>query len=1267
MSSRYAFPEQAGTHPHQQHQQQQQQHYQGQNQYQQQHPSVSHFQDGHPVEPESSEWTQLRDQHPMKYSTASGSSFQSWTSTDPNSRTNSYNQQQQQYHHKQQLHQGQQSQHSQHSQHQGHYQQQSPRLPPRGQSIGASPRHRSNSNTSNISNTSNLPPNASHNYNHANNGYGYGHHQYGTHGSSHLSHMSNASHVSHISEQSSQPPIQPYRNHYQDRDHPSQDSDFSRVTSSATVRSDGGHSSLSSYSDRPDRPDRPDRSDQPNARHGLQDQTLRHHRPAPSDTSLSTHESSPRVSPRAQRRKGPTSDEHLPSLDDYEAMLQQMTSPGLNPSGARSSPRRQDREPRPDRSREPRKHRPKQRQEDIIVSEPIADLSRPMVVLPEEGPAPSNNSLETEQSEAERIRQRKLRRRSSLPSSLQAPSKLLPPKRRSSGHLSPKDVVHVQILPINENSSLSTAALPGSSEHTLLKPDDVLPPRSRKRFSWEDENVAAREDLLTVSPPNTRNIRNSGSSWQDGLSPVQESFREDPQMSSTRLQKSVSIEDFQHSTQPPSETAPKAAEQTAPPRSVTPTQSRSRSTTPVPGIRPPPGPAPSSPPLNRKVSPPSGGKRGVRSGSNASATLQPNFAHTRPRAGSAASMSSMSSMNSFTLDGILTPPPPSSPLPSLPPTAGPPLSSSPKIGLGISRTRKSSGASRELLPTPQLVLEDASLPTPSSSMTNSSEISHAITSSLPQTSTGESTPVARLKKRVSMLEKELANTEIELSSRIRDGSELQFKVEQLTIERDTLQSRMKLLEVHVNESAKRNDRERQRESIELDRVSLQLQHDQQLQEAVKQIQDEKEVLFEALMERQDRSRMEMSAQMETLRRQLADKEQEINRLKSAQLDQMDQEMSGSGFLNSPTHQTQEIARLQALQVTLEQELTSARNEIHRLQSLVADQKQSLSKDQRAREELEVKVEALMLMSDDNEQVKRDKTELEQLRQETIQLRADMAAQELRFVDLQRDLEASTSRSQQEEAQYRSLQDTVQRLSSKITRMEGQHAGELEQVQRDHDEVMERVVHEHAQALAEVSEQAQSESRSQQLQINERLEAQFAKETKELHARERVLRERLSEQSVRNDQLEAQLFLLEKAQAAHETEKETMARTNRSLERHLSMQHLQEQENVYKMEELERENAKLRAVLAELDMAAYQSRRQEEQDGEEVSRATMAAIYETQQRRWAEQTQLMERKMAKAEEEARVMMEQNMQLKVELEMAQSESSSSFDDGPRPRSP
>lgn len=538
----------------------------------------------------------------------------------------------------------------------------------------------------------------------------------------------------------------------------------------------------------------------------------------------------------------------------------------------------------------------------------------------------------------------------------------------------------------------------------------------------------------------------------------------------------------------------------------------------------------------------------------------------------------------------------------------------------------------------------------------------------------EPTQIARLKKRVSILEKELANTEIELSSRIRDGSELQFKVEQLTIERDTLQSRMKLLEVHVNESAKRNERERQRESIELDRVSLQLQHDQQLQEAVKQIQDEKEVLFEALMERQDRSRMEMSAQMETLRRQLADKEQEINRLKSEQQDQMDQQLAGNAFLTSPTRQTQEmgqeIARLQALQASLEQELTSARNEIHRLQSLVADQKQNLSKDQRAREELEVKVEALMMMSDDHEQAKRDKTEFEQLRQETLQLRADKVAQEERFLELQRDLEASTSRSQQEEAQYRTLQDTVQRLSSKITRMEGQHASELEQVQRDHEEVMERAVQEHAQALTDMSEQAQSESRSQQSQI-ERLEAQFSKETKELQARERVLRERLSEQSLRNEQLEAQLFLLEKAQTTHEAEKEMMARTNRSLERHLSMQHLQEQENIYKMEEFERENAKMRAVLAELDMAAYQSRRQQneqQQDNEEdeVSRATMAAVYETQQRRWAEQTQLMERKMAKAEEEARVVMEKNMQLEVALEMAQSGSSSSHSSDDRPRS-
>ncbi|KAG0332539.1 hypothetical protein BG004_001207 [Podila humilis] len=1135
--------------------------------------------------------------------------------------------------------------------------------------------------------------------------------------------MSSASHSSQASEQSyisHLPPSQPYRNQNQDHDPYSQRGSESRAHSSMAMRSDGYTSPSSSPSVRPERPERLDRSEKSHSSRHDNDQSIRHQRPTMTENHVPTihAESSPRASPqRTQRRREPAStsasaaNEHLPSLDDYEAMLQQMTSPGLSPSGARSTQRRQDTETRDRTAREPRRarqqqqHQQQQQHEPTIVERRPADsIPPPKVVLPQEERPPSretdNALLVPLSSEAEQLRARKLRRRSSLPSNLQAPSRLLPPKRRSSGHLSPKDLSHLEELP----SSFAGTVLEESTveiEVPTSSAEIVFTPPPRKRYSWEDESVAARDDLISVTDHKKASsksyTRNSGSSWQEQLSPVHETRPVRSTLDSQYTVAKNSGEPSQtekngtghrsrsNSPLPPPESVTRLQagaeveeDQThiehtrlRTPHSSTSSQQRTHTNAPAPSIRPPPGlapnsaPPPSSPSLTRKISPPSGGKRGVRSGSNASSTLQPSIGHPRPRAGSAASMSSMSSMNSFTLDGILTPPPPSSPLPSLPPAASrtPATSSTTNVGLGIgTKSRKMSGGSREIVVSPpQVVLESADespLPTPASSEPMTPEHKQAILAVA-----GAETPIqiSKLKKRVSLLEKELANTEIELSSRIRDGSELQFKVEQLTIERDALQSRMKLLEVHI-ESAKRQDRGRQRESIELDRASLQLQHDQELQEAVKQIQDEKEVLFEALMERQDRSRMEMSAQMETLRRQLIEKEHDIYRLKTEQQDQ-EQLLVSNSFLGAQAYphsqdREQDITRLQALQTSLEQELTTARNEIHRLQSLVADQKQSISKDQRLREELEVKIEAMMLMSDDHEQVRQDKTECDRLRHEAQQLRAEKETHEERSLELARELEDFTMRSQHEETLYRSLQDTVQRLTSTISTMEGQHVNALDEARSDHEEAMERVMQEHAEARAEMAEQNRLESEALQSQLRVQIENQFSEEIQELQARERVLWERMNEQSLKNDQLEAQLFLLEKAQATHENEKETMARTNRSLERHLSMQHLQEQENLYKVEELERENAKLRKVLADLDLAAYLSQQsnraegnaEEEEADSEVIKTLTTTMYERQQRRWSEQIQLLERKMAKAEEEALRMSEQNMQLKVALELA-----------------
>lgn len=358
-------------------------------------------------------------------------------------------------------------------------------------------------------------------------------------------------------------------------------------------------------------------------------------------------------------------------------------------------------------------------------------------------------------------------------------------------------------------------------------------------------------------------------------------------------------------------------------------------------------------------------------------------------------------------------------------------------------------------------------------------------------------------------------------------------------------------------------------------------------------------------------------------------------------------------------------------VEKEKELVTAKDEIQRLQALLAEQDKDAAAAMEARQELESKLEAMMAKKlqeegDDihnrapgsNNTATEQEEQLEKMRQEhSVQQESNAA--------LQQELDVFTERLQQEEAQYRTLQDTVQRLTLKISRLENQHAAEVQQIQRDHEEFLEKVVQDHADKLTDLTEQSKTDS--EQLVLKFRLEQQehqghaaaekeFVKEQATFRAREKVLIARLEEQADRNQQLEARIFELEKKQGEHEFEMDTWINTNKSLERQLAIEQLQQQESRYQMDKVERENRRLRAILADLDLASRLGRAvdsgDEDEENEEENRVEVKSAYERQREKWIQQTQLLERKMARAEEEATSIMEKNMELMVALEVAQS---------------
>ncbi|KAF9169802.1 hypothetical protein BGX21_009355 [Mortierella sp. AD011] len=1267
-------------------------------QQQQQHPQ-SQFQEGQPILTESSEWNHYNEQT-VKHATGSVSSFKNWSPTDLTQQS------------------GYPSAYSQTAYHPGTSQQPHYQSPPRVSSVSYSTtRNRSNSNGSNLSAS-------------------YGYSSNGSHASQHSSVNSYAQYPSHYQQQQ---PLQQQQWQYQGyQDNTPAQPFISNGVGSYDANTIHGYSSYNNTDGSENHMVEFHKQQQQQQQQQQQGFLHQQQQPSPLDTSFSSvsrtfqqealtsqlidqtasPQSSPRVTHRlAQKRRdhttatshlqtiATTEENDLPSLDEYEEMLQKMTSPGLGPTSPRE-PRAGLRRLEYDRDREARVERAARQTRRLQQQQQQQQQQQPGQLRSEPMPEPSsfssitrpNNEQESNGLLPVSAEVRKLRRRSSLPMSFgEAPKNITTDgKKRSSG------LQHSPMGIIPSENPTTLRAHPASEDQN----------RNNNRHSWEDESITPRDDLLygrnQEQPQNadgavkkfllhadeddSRSIRSNSSERQpqnrrdsgDTKPPV--SMKSQLRLSRTPSQTDVEeisilvVADEQEEgssssrgivgspkidegdrqpdhyfrngagsprgqpfTNPRSRTATPlgmVSEETTvtftvtpnrqqllasmddglnaippPSKSTPPNSLRSRPTTPISGIRPPAGPAPmpttsapisangqslSSAPLpsitgySRKVSP--GGRR-VKPSPPGSGSILPPMT-SRPRAGSVASISSMSSITSITMDSALQQAPPSLPLPSVPPP--PPSSSCGTSEMASQRRRKASGGKELVLPTAQLLSESIaagrlgqeSLPTPASSLPMSPELGALSLSNASGSPQSHQVHISRLKKRVSSLEKELETLGKELSSRSRNGDELHFKTEQLTIERDALEKQVSILQDYVFK-----DRE----------------DDPELRQALKQIQDDKDERQRECLTRQENPRSETV---------------------------------GSAMM--PISEG-ELLKMQAERSELKREATECKDEIQRLRNQLSELEQDATRDQKVRQELELKMEALQQLQqgngaslDNSSDKSNGNNNNDTLQQELKVLRSER----LEHQEARTSLEA---RLQQEEVQYRTLQDNVLRLTSKLTHVESQHESEIKQIQRDHEEVMEKVVIEHANALMELSEQSKTES-----------EREFRRERQESLARERIMTARLKEQSTRNDALEERLIKLEQSQSLLEEERESWIQAKKSLERQLGMEQLQRQEDAYRTAKVEKENERLRAILSDLDLVALMSSEGDDEpyvksnEGEDPSKEKekMKALYESQRQRWADQMRLLERKMAKAEEAAAEIMQKNMELMVALDLAQS---------------
>ncbi|KAG0266461.1 hypothetical protein BG011_002251 [Mortierella polycephala] len=1162
--------------------------------HQQQYYPSNQFQEGHSAPSDANEWNTYNDQ---SRGTSSVSSFKSWTSTDP-------------------------------SQYQPHTRHNSSQPPPRGASTSA--RNRSNSNTSNVSNGFSY---SGANTNNGNN----------DHSSNHMSHMSHVSQKSNSSvsyphphsppyhqphqyqqQQQQQQQYQGYNNIHHRQDEPS----FSRGSSNGSSRSD--HTANGGYT--------PPNQIEDHHQHGKQgseyfangsDSHHSSHRqnrqspPVQQDPSVnqSLMQSldqfhNPNGSPRMAARSVPrrreqtqattTNDGDLPSLDDYEAMLQQMTSPGLGPTSPREAraARRSEKSDNERESRTERRTRQARRQKEQQHGQLDRSERDSNAAVPRESrtESPHHVGKHDNQISASSI-DKKNRRRSSLPPSFtEFPSKLLTDlKRRSGGYQSPIETVPEVPLHVPTN-------------------------RSDNRHSWEDDSVVPRNDLIYSKDPLPQKAPahqdidgfshdsdkallhvDDNDDMRSGLSESAERQRLDHQRRNKRKSPRLS----QLGSKPPLTTRSHlrlshtlsqsdADEAMAISRSILKDDDHQDMISTSVTV--------TEPRLDensrqieqfqlelqqlQNLTPSS---RHLHSGAPKSSAYNTSPAAPRSRATTPLGMvaeevspthpgppSRQQLLASLEDGGPRSTTPtnsrsrPTTPINGIRPPPGPApgngnnssASSSPII------IRKGSPAmGRRVKPSPPAssAIQPPITPRPRAGSVASVNSTNSLSNFNLESAfhhAAPSLPLPSLPPPPTSVPPSSSTGEFSSGShRPRNASgskELVIPTPQLLSESGGLASTF-----------------------------------------------------------------ELRSELEALKMQLIERDEMVTRM---MMEKQEQE----NHLRQDDTKQSEILSLETSRSNLERELGSAKGEIDRLQRMLVNQENvataAVAMDSQERSQSQEREDALV--------------------REVESLRAEQAAQQEAHSALERELEAFTARSQQEDAQYRTLQDTVQRLTSKTSRLEAQHATEIQQLQRDHEEIMEKAVVEHAEALTDLVERSKNESEDQFLRWREDLEMRIQQEKQEALAREKVLNDRLEEQAARNDQLEKEMLALERAQAAHDEEKESWTRTNKSLERQLTMERLQQEEHLYRIEEAEKETRRLRTILSDFDLSAQFSR--DHEDG--YDRDEIQAMYEAQRQKWMDQIQLLERKMTKTEEDATTIMNKNMELMVALEMAQSAQSS-----------
>ncbi|KAF9990952.1 hypothetical protein BGZ75_008121, partial [Mortierella antarctica] len=180
---------------------------------------------------------------------------------------------------------------------------------------------------------------------------------------------------------------------------------------------------------------------------------------------------------------------------------------------------------------------------------------------------------------------------------------------------------------------------------------------------------------------------------------------------------------------------------------------------------------------------------------------------------------------------------------------------------------------------------------------------------------------------------------------------------------------------------------------------------------------------------------------------------------------MSAELEEMALLSSANSRTGLVAEVEALKLqlierdeTIHRMTTAERHQEHAQQQqlrTLTDEALVFKRELALLDEARSRLEASLAQSEQERQVQQDR--YQQLEQ---------AFEQFKVV-------GSKDRQQQDDEHW-ALQETVQRLTAKISDLEDQHASEMQRLQQNHDELLETVVLKHAGALTDLSEQAKTD-------------------------------------------------------------------------------------------------------------------------------------------------------------------------------------------------